>query len=407
MVSCSRAAAVVDRVLRHRAVFLLALAGFVASFATLGCRLVHDPSAQWDLHTYHAAGRAWRAGDNPYTLEALSRAQGSPVELPFVYPPATLPLFGALGSLDPSTAARLYLALELLALAGLVLVWFRTFVREPGARVLLLVLCVFGFSRPLQVDLTAGNISIFEQLIVWGGFTGLVAGRRVRFALLVAASASFKLVTLALLVLGWARGRVRGALLACAVGVASWATVNVPALVLWPDAAASFRRNVAGLDERGRHQNPSSLAYLRDAADALRHAGRALPPHTETVAWALFAATIGALALARLWRPPEPRDLPRWLSVALLAFALMMPRFKDYAYVLLLVPTALVLDELRRVRPLLALAALAVVVTANRHDYLPLGAALLIFAFSLAPSRNPDGRPADRPVLASDTPPTP
>src|SRR5262245_20250771 len=102
----------------------------IAAVVYLALRLLPLASGggQNDLRGYYFAGRAWSTSVDPYDPAAVDRVSGESRPVPFfVYPPSTLPLFGALQALSLPAARRLFLALELAALAGLVLVWRRMY----------------------------------------------------------------------------------------------------------------------------------------------------------------------------------------------------------------------------------------------------------------------------------------
>jgi hypothetical protein len=381
-------------------VLAVALALTAWDFARFARGVAGDASAQLDFRTYYWAARAWSLGEDPYALAALSRVAGEPVALPFLYPPVTLWAFRPFTLLAPGDAARLWLGLKLLALGGLLLLWLRVFVREGAGRLLLLALCVHGFFRPLRNDLFNGNVSIPEQLLVWGALALLLLAARGRqeggpararallgFAVLLGVSAWFKLVTLALLPLAWVLLRTRAALAAVAAGLGVFALGTLPSLLLQPALVEGFRRGVAGLDERGEWENPSSWALMKDTAEGLAGAGYALPPLVLPGAWVLLALVVAGLGLWRGRRLVPGRDTQQLLALWLLGYALLVPRLKGYSYALLLVPAAWVLTRALHRRPLAALPALVLVFGGRQAPlaswpYLPLAALVALFALA-------------------------
>ncbi|MBV8197149.1 MAG: hypothetical protein JO263_03360 [Candidatus Eremiobacteraeota bacterium] len=120
-----------------------------------------------DFEAYWSAGVAWDAGADPYG-RAIWRAE-SAVEgvdarrdelLPFVAPPATLPLWGALARLPFATAAALWLACLVVALFALVGAAVRL-ARVPAAAIsyggALLLAASFG---PVTSDLALGQLAL-------------------------------------------------------------------------------------------------------------------------------------------------------------------------------------------------------------------------------------------------------
>jgi hypothetical protein len=105
-----------------------------------------------------------------------------------------------------------------------------------------------------------------------------------------------------------------------------------------------FLSTAPQLDDRGAI-NPSTLALVRDLSDLLGRKGVLVPPMAE---WAMYAAFAGGIVLitwlALRRRPANDTRLPIFL--ACLAFALIMPRFKDYAYILILPPAYFVVRRM-------------------------------------------------------------
>jgi len=290
---------------------------------------------QWDFQTYYYAGRAFAQGLDPYDLQALSRVAGSEIGYPFAYSPVTLPVFEVLGALDLRTASVVYLALKVAALAGLIVIWRRWFIRtQPDLFFYLFLL--FGFGGAIYADFASGNISVFEQLALWIAFAALNRGRTFAFTVLVVGVSLFKLTPILLLGLLLIRGGRRPGR-ALAGGILLFAAALGLSYAIWPHLFTSFLQGGWGFDERGSI-NPSSLALLRDIYDYLL--GRGVLPGWEGLPWLGYLAWVaGVLVLTRRAAARNPSGDPRtWIYVGCLAYVLIAPRFKNYAYILLLVP---------------------------------------------------------------------
>jgi hypothetical protein len=359
---------------------------------------LHSGRHGWDFRVYHEAARAHAAGLDPFDAEARARLTGRRSPLPFMYPPLALRLLRPLARLPYAFAYLVWLVLKLGALAWLVRVWRRDFGlwRHPAAALFLL----FAFNGALYTDLATGNVSLFEQLLLWAAFAAWLRGRVWSFAVLVALSAQLKLLGLAflgLLFLGRARRRALG------LGVAAFSAVFALNLVDRP-LLGRFLAGLGASDERG-WLNPSTLALARDLADAAGERGLALPSALDeavylTVAVAVLALTARTLR-AHLRGPRPDRALAVLLSTA--AFALAAPRLKGYAYVLLVPAACRAISRApaRLAGPLLAvLAAFPLRPTvlpyagAIRflHGYLPLLAALAVFVLLLDQVRHEAAR---------------
>jgi hypothetical protein len=290
-------------------------------------------AAQWDFEVYYYAARALRAGLDPYSTQSLTKVAGKPMPLPFVYPPAFLTLFAPFASLSLAAAKAVYLGAKLAALAGLLVIW-GCFCRSSRETLILLVVVLLGFSATIFSDLYAGNIACFEQLLVWLGIAALVTGRRMLFAVAIPLAAAPKILPMALVLLLLFEGRkaIRPLLLSAGAFLA----IQGISLAVSPARTARFFNMASALDERG-HAAPSSLALLRDIV------GSAFRPWVPLVLYCVMAACIlGVFGFCFLrLRKSETWEKVPWflLSGALLSYLLIIPRLKNYGFVLV-VPVA-------------------------------------------------------------------
>ena len=115
-----------------------------------------------------------------------------------------------------------------------------------------------------------------------------------------------------------------------------------------PSLFKDFVRNAGGIDERGLI-NPSTLPLIRDLLSLL--AERTGITVSAGVEWALFITVITAIVFVtwrayRALRSAEVEDQERIaVFLACLVYALILPRFKDYSFVLLIVPTYFIIKR--------------------------------------------------------------
>jgi hypothetical protein len=285
---------------------------------------------QWDVIVYWWGGRAFAHGQSPY-----GAIPGQPDYLHFVYPPLVAPLFAPLAILKPDVAKLLWITLKAIAFWVTVRLWRRALGTGQQA-VPPVFFFTFAFGSAALVDFTAGNIAVFEQLVLWLAFAALLARRRWTFALLVVLAAQCKLTPVFFLGLllvvderpQWGPFLGGSALMAALVGA------NV---VLFPAQTREFLASVSALGERG-WGDPSTLGVMQDLVDQLRGLRLPLP---DATAYALFLAA-AAFILAqtvRWWRAQRLDAAARPVEivlVTLVTYALVMPRMKDYSYVALL-----------------------------------------------------------------------
>jgi hypothetical protein len=309
---------------------------------------------QWDVMVYWWGGHAFAHGASPYG--AIPR---QPEYLHFVYPPLVAALFVPLGVLKVNVAKVLWFALKAAAFVVTVRLWRR---RIGGAEPAIprLFFFTFAFGSAALVDFTAGNIAVFEQLVLWLAFAALLARRWWVFATMVALVAQAKLTPvffLGLLLVIDERPRwapfVAGTLL-FALGAGANA-------LLLPEQTREFLASVSSLGERG-WGDPSMLGLMEDLVDQLR--GLRLPVPAFAAHLLYLAAVAGVLwATVRWWRARRAagtHDPMLVVLVALAVYALVMPRMKDYSYVALLPVGWYVLAAKRQLTASLAVLAVLI-----------------------------------------------
>lgn len=293
---------------------------------------------QWDFKTFYYAGRAHAAGLNPYGMASLEKMARSPVTHRFRYPPLTLGFFRLFSGLDYRTAYFLYLAAKLLALGLLFFLWTRVFPAVRGDA-WFFVFALLAFNTTVGVDLLSGNVSIFEQLLLWAGFAALLKRRILLFSLCVFLAAQFKvtpLFFLAVLLFDGDKRKYRwflGTILAFgAVQAISCAT-------------SPLYRDFFVFGRQIESDMPSSLAFIGDLAAAVaRLFGAAAPPLLSRVVYAALALAVlgvslkAGLALRRRFAENREEFLLHLVVLACLAYAVIIPRFPAYSQIILILP---------------------------------------------------------------------
>jgi alpha-1,2-mannosyltransferase len=309
-------------------------------------------SYQWDLIVYWWGGRAFSAARSPF-----GAIPGQPVYLHYVYPPITAALFAPLGHLSVPAAKLLWITAKAVAFWVTVRLWQRA-MNLRSAAVPPVFFFTFAFGSALLVDFTAGNIAVFEQLVLWVAFTALLARKPWAFAVTVALLAQFKLTPIFFL----------GALLVIDErphwtpffgGVAVFVGGLLANVVLYPSLTREFFASVSSLNERG-WGDPATLGVMQDLVDQVQALGIAVPNVTGYVLYG--AAALAVLCCTVRWwlarRAAGETNRVEVLLVTLVVYALVMPRMKDYSYVALLPAAWYVLARPRlHAGPLVVLAA--------------------------------------------------
>jgi hypothetical protein len=323
-----------------------------------------QPVGQWDFRVYYYGAQAWRAGLNPYDPRVL------PEDLytggwKFNYPPYALALFAPLTHLSVVRAMQLFLVVKLAALAWLLHIWnglLRTRITEP-AWVLFLM---FAYSSAIFVDFVSGSVTTFEQLLVWMGVAALLGGRYWTFTAAIVAASLFRIAPLALLIVCLVAPDRRGYRYVAA-GVGAFAAILLGTYAIAPALTSGFVRTLpTNFGERG-WLNPAAWPLSIDLSTTIDRAYHVALPRTAIVALYLVIVVIVAvptvLTIRRIAGTQATDRMEVIVYVAFLATALVLPRFKNYSYMLLIVPTyyiAMRSTRLRQAVPLLLLACLPV-----------------------------------------------
>lgn len=296
---------------------------------------------QHDFRSYYYAGLAFREGLNPYDPAALSSLLGEPIGFPFIYAPVTLPLFSAFSLTTYLMAYRLFLLLKVLVMVAAILAAWRMkghLAWLPAAGFFLLV----GFNGAGVTDLRVGNVAIFEAALIWAAVVAWLKGRYPLFVLLILLASSFKLTPILLLALlifthEPRRCRMIGA------GMSLFLILHGGSFLLKPEYLEGMGSTLLQLQERGA-RNPTVFAGLGEVMDLLHHKGFALPEILPAALTFLVSAVI-LLLTARSLQGKGSR-LHKALLV-MFGFAIILPRFKDYSYVLLSLPALFAVERLK------------------------------------------------------------
>lgn len=304
---------------------------------------------QWDLKVYMGCSRILAQGENPYLQEQII----NDVSFPCLYPPLVIDAYRPFAALSDAwgrhAGQHLWSLLKILAIAGLLLLWKKYFwdLKFEPYHVLFLVL---AYGTPFLTDFRCGNAAVFEQVMLWGAFAALAAGRDMLFGALIAAASLMKLTPLAFLPLlllrprpNWKIFAAAGALFAALLGCNE---------VLHPGLLREYFHQLVGVDQAWHHEagpnNCSTYGFIKQGLEIwLGDRSRAV-----ALAKTLFlplAAIILALSLRAGRAILQDKSSPNATRKEMILFycmvyALLVPRMKDYTFMLLLIPTLFILE---------------------------------------------------------------
>jgi hypothetical protein len=331
---------------------------------------------QWDFRMFYGSATFFAQGVSPYRGSGLS----------FYHPPLMLYFYKLFTVLPVYAASTLWYALKLVALAALLAVWSRNFLR---LRLEWPTICfmALAYNGAIYADLVSGNLSVFEQLLLWVGFSQLLRRRYARFGLCLILASQVKITPIlfsVLLLVAPARPQWRWFF----ASIAGFALVFSLNYWLEPELFARFWHVSALLDERGIDNN-SSLALIRDVADRVQGAAVSSGTYVDELVFVTFAGAAALLSLKTILSYRQRganMDARLVIYFSCIAYGLVSPRFKVYTYILLLVPTLYLVRAHWRglVAPLASVALVLLVIFPQGNSLLPIRAAFELFNDYLA-----------------------
>jgi len=310
---------------------------------------------QWDFKTYYSAAVAFLKGMDPYSLDVLNEVSASTLQFKYVYPPLTLWAFAPFSVFPYQASSTLFLLLKAATLVLLVRVWIKHFLPQD-AGILFFFFCLLAFNSTLYRDFAAGNISVFEQLILWSAFYVFLKEKYVAFCGLILAAASFKLTPLIFIGLLWCTDHPRRHFYVLG-SVVLFAFSQLLTFLVSPALFSHFVDNLNQHAGKG-FVNPSTLTFITAGLESLeRTFDFQAPSYASFLLYSLAVVFVLFVAFGSIRRHIPLKDIETKklvLFFCIVTYALILPRFKDYSYVLLLVPAFVVLMR-SLVRPALLL----------------------------------------------------
>jgi hypothetical protein len=326
---------------------------------------------QWDFHMFYGAAMDFAAGKSPYRGSGLS----------FFHPPIMLYVYRLFTYMPVPLAVTVWYLLKLAALGALIFIWNAEFVRLR-IQASTVAFFILAYNGAIYADLVAGNVSIFEELLLWFGFACLLRARYLLFSICVIVAAQVKLTPIffAVLLIAACEKPQWRALFGTLAGFVAVFSLNE---WLEPALFRNFWTASAQLDERGV-DCPSLLALIRDTFDRFFGAPLTNSSRIDELVFLAMVAGIGAVSwrvLLSYRRNPSAFDQRLLIYFSCFVFALISPRFKAYTYIVLLVPTLYFFRAVdwRHKVPLAVTLTAVLVMFPQGHSLLPFRFAFQLF----------------------------
>jgi len=325
------------------AVTILLLAYFITLILHVSA---HDDQYLWDFRTHREAGKIMASGSNPYDANILFPKART--RFLYTYPPVTLYFYSLLALPDYKTAFRIFLVAKFILLIGLVYFWKREFFKEDGGT-LFYIFCLLAFNSTIFLDMIAGNINLVQQALLWLGFSFYIKGRYTLFCLFTLIAASFKMTPIFFLVLMLLADDENKYKYFFGAGAVFLAYLLIQYLVV-PDLFTGFIKNALVVVGESGGVVPSTNKLITAIFEVIsKITGMTLPHALQSAIFILIAAAVvffSYKACMRLKYTHMENRAMLEVFVVCLAYALIHPRFKDYGYILLLVPSYYIIKNI-------------------------------------------------------------
>ncbi len=325
------------------AVVILLLAYFITLILHVSA---HDDQYLWDFRTHREAGKILASGSNPYDADTLFPKART--RFLYTYPPLTLFFYRLFALPDYKTAFHIFLIAKFLLLLGLVYFWQREFFKEDG-NILFYVFCLLAFNSTVFLDMIAGNINLVQQALLWLGFSYYIKGRYKLFCLFTLIAASFKMTPIFFLILMLLPDDKSKYKYFFGAGALFLGYLLIQYLIV-PDLFTGFIKNALIVVGEPGGVVPSTNKLIAGIFEIVtKITGLTMPHAFQSAIFIIIAAAVvffSYKACMRLKQAQSDNRAMLEVFVVCLVYALIHPRFKDYGYILLLVPSFYVIKNI-------------------------------------------------------------
>ena len=312
----------------------------------------HKDIYQWDFYGYYHCAKAYEAGLNPYDTDTVSQMVRKSV-FPYVYPPITLFFFQIFTKLDYNFAFYAYLILKCVLITGIIFLWRNVFLNKK-TDLLFYLLCLLSFNATIYLDLRSGNISMFEQFMIWLGLFCYLNRKFTLFCITTIAAAIFKIQPiLFLFLLLFIENKNKYKYL---IGsFFAFGMIFLATYLFEPHLFSNFIANALNTTKEQGIINPSTFSFTRELLQALsKITGVAVFSKAYLIFYLIMitviisASWVACISITNL----KIQDKQKWIIFLIcFVYSLICPRFKDYSYIILIVPAYFIIKRVSCIRP--------------------------------------------------------
>jgi len=280
-----------------------------------------------DFKIYYYTGKAFNDRLNPYEQANISKEAGFDEKTIYRYAPYTLYVFGLLAKLKYDTALVVFIGLKVIMMIFVIYLWMKYFIREKYGLIFTIFL-IAGFDAAIYLDLKFCNISIYEQFLIWLGIYFFLQKKHALFSACIIASAMFKFWPILFMFI-YLAGDVRKNFKSLVISFAAFTAIQAALYFMMPGLYPSFI-NSSPITETGGANNSSSYLFIKDFFAGVNIQG--LVPVAVYGLWGVLFIAATVFIMAKY----KNNDLLARIFIILVTYCVIVPRMKNYSYILLL-----------------------------------------------------------------------
>ncbi len=320
---------------------------FALSLILLHIHIGSNLNNQWDLRRYYYGGVAYASGLNPYDTSVLNNISHGLEVYDFDYPPPSLYFFQFFARFDYSTVYYIFLYGKLLLLLGLIYLWVKIFI-PAETDPLFYLFCLVAYTSAFYWDIRSGNLIVLEQVFIWMAFYMFLQRKTIFFCLLILLAAIFKITPILFLFLLWF-SKDKKQILYSLVTMAIWGILFLISYFSSPVQFQGFLHNISIIQEHSLY-DPCIFPLLKDVRFLLYAEMRIyVPVMIPIMLYFLITLTILFVSwrtMLRLKTKQNKETDKIAVFFFCVVYALILPHFKPYSYMLLIVPTWFILKRI-------------------------------------------------------------
>jgi hypothetical protein len=307
-------------------------------------QILLQPDSLWDFKLYYSCAKDFFAGNDPYSRFYFVRGSS----LPCCYLPVALCFFGIFTYFDYNTAYYIYFLFQILLLTSIVLLWKHKFL-DDKLNLNFYVLFILAFNGTVYLTLTSGNICFLEQLLIWVAFYYFSQKKYNHFIFAITLASIFKLqpILFLFLLLGTEnRNKLRHTLLA----FIPFGIILLAQYALMPDYFKGFIKNVTIINSEDGIMSPSTFSLIHDLfSPGNNYSFMHYIGNLYIIAYLGVVSVIFFISYHtfRKLKDLKTDNKDRWyIFFSIIIYVIISMRFKDYSYIILIVPACFILDKI-------------------------------------------------------------